>query len=78
MISEVGSFPPIRRTVAKGGVEGQLLLANEAGFRRRATAREAGCDDAGSWLRIADDGGREDAGGYPPPSLMEQFIKKVH
>ena len=65
----------------EGGVEGQSLLASKAGFRRRATAREAGCDDAEGWLQMADDGGREDAVGYPPPtppSLMEQFIKKVH
>ena len=41
----------------------------EDGFRRRATAREAGYDDAGGWLRMADDGGREDAGGWLQATL---------
>jgi hypothetical protein len=73
-LMEVGSFPPIRRTVAKGGGGGPVATGKQGWLQ---TTR----DGAGGWLQMADDGGCEDVGGYPPvppPSLMEQFIKKVH
>jgi len=50
-ISEVSSAQTMLETVAKGGVEGQSLLANEV-------LLVAASDDAGGWLR--------DTGGWLP------------
>ena len=53
----------------KGGVEGQLLLANDVLLVAASNDAGGWLRDTGGWLQMVDDDGREDAGGWLQATL---------